>query len=197
MHIMKTQLRRDALTRRDTLDAAFVKDSGLKTAEIFLNSRFSDIPEASSIMLYSSFRNEADTWNLINHFHEKNMEIVLPVTSGPIILPYVYDGPDSLKKDRFGIPSPDETKCTTADISKIHTIIVPGVAFTKDGNRLGFGKGYYDRFLPQIPDAVKIALCYDFQITEFIPTEPTDVPVDYLLTEKGIIDCKTQSYIDL
>lgn len=194
---MKTQIRQDALQRRDSLDSQFVNKSGKKMADIFINSRFSELPENSSIMLYSSFRNEADTWNMINYFHDRNTEIVLPVTKGPVIHPYIYDGEDSLKKDRFGIPSPDESKCASADISKIHTIIVPGVAFTADGNRLGFGKGFYDRFLPQIPNAVKIALCYDFQIVDYIPTEPTDVPVDYLLTEKGIIDCKTQSYIDL
>ena len=65
-------------------------------------------------------------------------------------------------------------------------ILVPGLAFDRNGGRMGFGKGYYDRLL-ESSNAVKIGLCYDFQILEKIPTESHDVPMNFVITEKEIL----------
>lgn len=67
--------------------------------------------------------------------------------------------------------------------------IVPGLAFDRQGNRIGFGKGYYDRLLAT-RDAVRIAPAFDFQISTWLPTLPHDLPVDLLVTESGVIDCR-------
>ena len=68
------------------------------------------------------------------------------------------------------------------DYSTIDVIIVPGVAFDNQGNRLGRGKGYYDRFLKKIPATKKIGICFDFQMIEQIPTEKNDIPMDDIIT---------------
>ena len=73
-------------------------------------------------------------------------------------------------------------------------IIVPGIVFDVKGNRLGFGKGYYDRFLSPSANfkAVKIGLAYEFQVVPKIDAQPHDITMDYIITEKRIIDCKNK-----
>lgn len=187
---MKAQYRRSLLKMRDSLSQEFVLRSEKSIVSNFMNSDFSVIPTDKSIMLYASFRNEAGTFGLIEELSSKGIKVVLPKTSGTVITPYEYKGSASLVKDSLGILTPDETVCPAAEISCIHTVIVPGVVFDKNGNRIGFGKGCYDRFLPLIPGAVKIGLCYDFQIIPSVPASDLDIPMDFLLTEKGFISCK-------
>ena len=102
---------------------------------------------------------------------------------------YVIEKSSVLVPDKFGVPIPDINRCAKANPERMDLILVPGVAFDCAGNRLGFGKGYYDTFLPQAPNAVKIALAYDFQIVEQLPAEPWDVPMDFIITENRVIDC--------
>ena len=187
---MKSQVRHNLLEKRDSLSADFVRTAGNALKQNFLDSKLSEIPRDKSIMLYASFRNEADTWSIIDHFFERNQKIILPGIRGGILHAYEYEGKERLVTDSFGILCPDERTARPADLSQIHTIIVPGVAFTDTGARLGFGKGYYDRFLPLIPQANKIGLCYEFQILPNLPVSPWDIPLDCLLTETGMIPCR-------
>ena len=81
-----------------------------------------------------------------------------------------------LKKGLYGIGEPIERKFVGLD--KIDLVLVPGLAFDKRGNRLGRGKGYYDRFLKELPEnKTYIGLAYDFQILRSLPTTPLDVAV--------------------
>jgi len=74
---------------------------------------------------------------------------------------------------------------------EIDVVLVPGLIFREDGFRIGYGGGYYDRFLRDAKSVVKIGLCYEMQIYEDIPVDIYDIPVDYIITEKRIIDCKS------
>lgn len=94
---------------------------------------------------------------------------------------------DDLKKGAYGILEPSVVK--TADEKDIDVILVPGLAFDRHGGRMGFGKGYYDRLL-ETSIAVKIGLCYDFQLFDTIPTESHDVPMDFIITEKEICEIR-------
>lgn len=81
----------------------------------------------------------------------------------------------NLKKDKYGILEPDEL-IPAVKKEDIDLIILPGVAFDKSGGRLGYGGGYYDKYLNSCPqDICKVALCYDFQIVENVPVEEHDV----------------------
>ena len=73
---------------------------------------------------------------------------------------------------------------------KIDLIIVPGVAFDKEGNRIGFGRGYYDRFLENYSDSVKISIAYDFQLVEKIEAEKHDKKVDIIFLKNNLIEAK-------
>lgn len=75
------------------------------------------------------------------------------------------------------------------DPNEIDLIITPGVAFKKDGYRVGYGGGYYDRFLSKIPNTQTIAIAFSLQIVDELPIDNYDIPVDYIYTEKNIITC--------
>jgi 5-formyltetrahydrofolate cyclo-ligase len=87
-----------------------------------------------------------------------------------------------LVKNRFGILEPSKT----VDIRSFDVIVVPGVVFDKKCNRLGFGKGFYDRFLKSVNTRLKIGLSYDLQIVDELPSEVHDIPMDFVLTETKI-----------
>ncbi len=89
----------------------------------------------------------------------------------------------------YGILEPRTEKIRKTRVEDIDLIIVPGVAFDKKGNRIGHGKGYYDRLLDKT-NATKIGLAFEFQLLKEIPTDKHDLPIDILITEKRIIKCQ-------
>lgn len=89
------------------------------------------------------------------------------------------NSPDDLQEGAFHILEPTGTAFT--DYDSIEIAVVPGMSFDAEGHRLGRGKGYYDRFLPRIPRAYKIGICFDFQKTPHVPTDAHDVPMDEVL----------------
>ena len=90
---------------------------------------------------------------------------------------------DDLEKGLYGILQPKELTNNSIPLEDIDTVIVPGVAFDHDHNRLGRGGGYYDRFLKEIPTGIpSIGLAFDFQIVDFLPISEHDVPVSKVLT---------------
>ena len=87
----------------------------------------------------------------------------------------------------FSIPEPQDAD--VFDASEIDLVIVPALAYDRHGTRLGFGRGCYDGFLPRTR-AVKVGLCYAFQLADSLPADTHDVPVDYILTEKDLFRVK-------
>ena len=94
------------------------------------------------------------------------------VTGSSTMVLRQYEGPESLVEGAFGIMEPIGKLFT--DYEKVELAIVPGMAFDRAGHRLGRGKGYYDRLLPQLTNAFKIGICFDFQFRSYIPHEEHD-----------------------
>ena len=93
---------------------------------------------------------------------------------------FIYMTDLSLVSKGFaGIPEPVADVPVAQDPTAL--VLMPGLAFTEDGSRMGYGGGFYDKFLAQEPDHPTVALCYDFQIVDELPTEDYDVPVDLVL----------------
>lgn len=105
------------------------------------------------------------------------------------ITPYYIKNLESdLVKGNFGILEPDILRAEAARPTDISLAIVPGVAFDLNRHRIGFGKGFYDRFLPELsPDAAKIGLAYELQLVDFIEADEYDIRLDMVITEKRII----------
>ena len=96
----------------------------------------------------------------------------------------------SLKKGAYGILEPDLNKCACVAEKDISLVLVPAVSFDSCGHRIGYGKGYYDKWLKSIPIARRVGLSYDFQVTDKLPFTKNDLKVSKVLTEKRIVNCK-------
>ncbi len=140
--------------------------------------------QASCIALYYSIPGEVQTAAFLEKWFEKK-QILLPLIVSDDLRLLPYKGKDNLRLGVFGIPEPIDIETTVTE-SDVNLIIVPGVAFDRQLNRMGRGKGYYDRLLSTI-QAPKIGICFDFQMQESIPVEPFDKKMDMVITEKEII----------
>jgi 5-formyltetrahydrofolate cyclo-ligase len=134
------------------------------------------------IMAYHSLPDEVNTRKLLDHLLSSGKIVLLPqVTGTSTMCLRRYAGPWSVEEGAYGILEPVGTLFT--DYEKVEVVIVPGMAFDRAGYRLGRGKGYYDRFLPLLPNAYKIGVCYDFQLRERVPHEEYDVVMDEVMWE--------------
>ncbi len=142
--------------------------------------------QAMTVCLFLSAFNEPETLIIAERLWTNKRKVIVPVSdisTNTLSLSYI-DSHTDLRKGAYGIPEPSVIK--NADTDDIDIILVPGLAFDRAGGRMGFGKGYYDRLLKNIK-AVKIGLCYNFQLFDYIPKENHDIPMDYIITEKETI----------
>ncbi len=151
-----------------------------------------------SIMCYSSFGKEVDTHRLLAQIIEDKGSVILPYTDEKTqkLLTFEVEELDTLIENKFGIKEPDPTKAKPVSKYSINLVICPGIAFDKQGHRIGFGKGYFDRFLANLM-TINIGLCYDFQIVESIEKQGHDVRMDYIITESRIFDCSSKSVSEI
>jgi len=140
---------------------------------------------AEHILMYHSLPDELSTHNFLEKWQGRK-HFYLPRVNGVNleILPYEKT---SLKLGAFHIEEPDGND--TVDVSHMELIIVPAVAYDRKGNRVGRGKGFYDRLLATTR-AIKIGMSYDFQIVDEIDVDPHDVGVDLIITDKDVYKVK-------
>jgi len=194
----RRELRRGFLKKRDNLSRIEI-ESGSKKIE----QRLFTLPEfqkARTIMFYVSFRSEVETDNMIRNALDLKKKVVVPVVEGEKIEAREIENPEKeLAKGTFGIREPREGFSKKVDPKEIDLVVVPGVVFDKRGGRLGYGRGYYDRFLrsksirPMMHGPSKrvlVGLAFHSQITGKIPLLEKDVRVDKIVTESRVIDCK-------
>lgn len=124
-------------------------------------------------------KDEVDTHTFVQKWSKKK-RILLPVVVGDDLELRIYTGPEDMATGSYGIEEPTGELFT--DYATIDFIAVPGVAFDLKGNRLGRGKGYYDRLLPRIPSAYKAGICFPFQLVEEVPAESFDIRMDIIIT---------------
>ena len=136
-----------------------------------------DFLHAQTVLLYYSLPDEVDTHALVARYYQKK-RLLLPVVKGEELELRLFQG--HLQEGSFGIQEPVGE--TFEDYDQIELVVVPGMAFDKEGNRLGRGKGYYDRLLPKLPHAKKIGLCFPYQLVDTVPTDPQDIPMDKIIT---------------
>ncbi len=130
-------------------------------------------------MAFWPLSDEPDIIPLINSLHAAGKRIFLPETArNGEIIPRLFTGESNVKKGFFGVGEP--TGAIIGYLDEIDFILVPGIAFSRDGSRLGRGRGCYDRFLPQLKNAVKRGVCFPFQIVGDIPREAHDTKVNYV-----------------
>lgn len=136
-----------------------------------------DFLNAHTVMLYSSLPDEVQTQTFIEKWR-RGKRIILPTVVGDDIIPVELSENTGFAVGDFNILEPQNEPYQ----GDYDLIVVPGVAFDKNGNRLGRGRGYYDRFLCQHQAVTKIGICFDFQLVDEIPTEPTDIKMDEIIS---------------
>lgn len=163
--------------RKTILDkVSFITDR-TERSFLMMNDLLSFLKEYNDIALFASLDTEIDTFPLINELLKQGKNVYLPKTNNDVIDFYKVNDLSSLviSKDRYKVREPSGGEIispTTFDI-----IVCPGVAFDKNNNRLGHGKGYYDRYLSKC-SAYKIGICYKEQLIDELPIDEYDVKMD-------------------
>ena len=140
-------------------------------------SRHPRLAEARIVLLYSALPDEVPTLPLLNRLTTEGKTVLLPrVVSDTDMELRRYTGPNDLEPGAFGIMEPTGELFTDYDL--IDVVVVPGMAFDREGHRLGRGKGYYDRFLAQLPHIYKIGICFPFQLVDKVPADAHDMLMD-------------------
>ena len=182
----KRSLRSQLLAQRRSLSQDFWYASS-RAAQLNLLS-LDEYAEADCIALYAPAHNETDTELLLTAAFQAGKRVLYPAVCGHQMVFRSVERIEELRKGAFGILEP----CSTGvdhQADEADLIVVPGVAFDLAGHRIGYGKGFYDRFLHH-PDcsAHLIGLCHDFQVTEGrIPFDPHDIPMKIIVSDKRII----------
>lgn len=150
----------------------FLKKSSAIFQQIAQKEAFT---RAKTIMIYWAMKDEVQTQDFIQKWAEEK-QFILPTVNGDELELKEYTGVEELVAgEQFGIPEPKGELFT--DYDSIELVIIPGVAFDKKNNRMGRGRGYYDKFLSSLK-APKYGICYDFQFFEKIPYEAHDIQMD-------------------
>ena len=145
--------------------------------EILHNNLFS-MPEflaAESVMLFANLPDEIDTFSLIDKCFAMGKKVFLPVINGDEMTACEFNG--DYKIGKYGIKEPVTPNSSLLTPHSIDFILVPGVAFSPNGYRLGRGKGYYDKFLSKYSNLFTVGVCFREQFYLDIPTEPHDIPM--------------------
>ena len=185
----RQKMRKQVLANRDLLET---RDRHEKSAAI--SERVLNMPEMDSwktLFIYVNFRSEVETLQLIQRCLEIGKRVAVPLvdsTQSTMIALQVTDLEQDLRPGYFDIPEPDPAKTTQVAGREIDAVMLPGSVFDPAGGRLGYGGGYYDRFLVNdAPQASRIGLAFELQVVASVPLEPHDQLLDYLITEKRII----------
>ncbi|MCX6690910.1 MAG: 5-formyltetrahydrofolate cyclo-ligase [Methanoregula sp.] len=182
----KQALRDDAKQKR----RAIPEDEIAKKSARICASLLEVIDGCDPVMAYVSKPPEVDTHPFIRDLLREGRRVVVPIIekeTRTLRLSYLWDT-TLLVKSTFHVPEPigNEIPAQTSDIQ---TVIIPLLAFDRRGNRLGYGAGYYDRFLAQNPGIKKIGVAFSCQETGSVPRDENDVRIDIVVTEDEVIHC--------
>ena len=183
-------LRKKILTERDSQDVEFLQTrSGLVESLLFGIEEFKN---ADTIFVYVNFRSEVNTSAIIEKLLDSNKKVTVPIThvaQKRIDAIQITDPEKDLVPGYCNIPEPREEMWIKkkVDPQDIDVILLPGSVFDERGGRFGYGGGFYDRFLSSNPEAVRIGLAFELQITGKLPLQDHDELLDYVVTEERII----------
>lgn len=166
-----------ALQKQAISPEARIELSAPVLRRLALHPRFT---AASTVLLYHSLPDEVDTHDFVRYWATRK-KVLLPVVKNDEIELRQYKVENGFTEGRFGIQEPVGE--AFEDYASIDLAIIPGVAFDHEGNRMGRGKGFYDRLLARMENAdiYKIGICFPYQIVESVPTEAHDIPMDEIL----------------
>lgn len=183
----KKAFRKMALAKRNTLTKKEIEDKSvlikkhLETLDLYKN--------AKTVMVYLSFRSEVITDGLIENLFKDGKKVVVPIPikgTRTMNISEITNLSDDLELDFYNIRIPRKEFIKEVSPQEIDFVITPGVAFSSDKHRMGYGGGYYDTFIENLrPDAITGALAFEAQIFKHVPKQDHDKQMDYIVTENG------------
>ena len=183
MYPTKKELRKEILEKRKAMTSKEVED---RSRRICSRVRETDLyAKATDICIYMPIRNEVDVTLLAGPARTDGKNIWIPKVIGEEMIFNAYDEDRLEVSESFGIL--ESTSDIVLDPGETTLIIMPGAVFDRAGNRIGYGGGFYDRYLEKYPDCMTIAVCYDIQIVESIPAEKHDIRPQIIVTESGVL----------
>ena len=183
----RKRVRTEILRRREALTS----EERARLSQRIVNSvsRWIQREGFDAVMLYLNMRSEVETTDLLEGLLNSGKQICAPVinTEQVKLTPRRIQNPKTeLVRHRYGMLEPNDA-CPIFPTEHLQLIVVPGIAFDRKGYRLGYGKGFYDRFLTKCPHAIPIGLAYQIQVVEDTFPQAWDVPVQHIFTETGRI----------
>jgi 5-formyltetrahydrofolate cyclo-ligase len=183
-------LRQKILGARDGLS-----DKARQAKSISAMQNFWTLPgmqQWSTLFIYVNFRSEVETLELIKKCINRDIRVAVPLVDASAVrmIPLLIKDPEQdLVPGYYNIPEPDPKKSLRLEPGEIDAAVIPGSVFDIHGGRLGYGGGYYDRFLlNDAPQAKRIGLAFELQVVDKVPLEPHDQPLDILITEERIVN---------
>ena len=187
--VLKRQLRNDVLKQRNDLSPVQVAEKSALIIDRLLT--LDEYLDAGSIMVYLNCRSEVQTGGLVVKALADGKRIAVPVTdtANMLLTPsLITDFPGDLQPGPWGIPEPKPEAVRPLDPTLLDLVITPGIVFDMSGYRIGYGYGYYDRFLRRtLQEAKYIGLAFELQLQPNAYPGPHDVPVHYILTENRLL----------
>jgi len=183
----KERIRKEILANRRRLSEETVTGKSRK-----IKKSLFELPEfekAKTVMFYVSKGREVRTEEMIRESLKMGKKVAVPISKVEKrdLLPSLLTDYGELVPGTYGILEPREREQRAISLEEIGLIIVPGVAFDRQGNRIGFGRGFYDNFLGKVPANVfRLGLAFQLQVVEELPFEERDVPMDGVVTEKKV-----------
>jgi 5-formyltetrahydrofolate cyclo-ligase len=186
----RQRLRKEILGERDLMGADERHEKSSAAMENFWS--LPEMKHWSTLFIYVNFRSELETLDLINRCLSEGKRVAVPLVEASTfsMIPLLIQDPEKdLVSGYYDIPEPDPQKSIRVDAREIDAAVIPGSVFDIQGGRLGYGGGYYDRFLVNdAPQAKRIGLAFEMQVVENVPVQPHDQPLDILITEKRTVN---------
>ena len=184
MNLYKTSLRKDMIALRDGVNIENLKEYSNTIFNKIISTE--EYRNSEVIFIFVSFGSEVYTHNLITYSLNMGKRICVPkvISKKDGMKAIEIKSLEELTPSIYGILEPEIKESNIIDEKSIDLVIIPGVAFDKKGGRIGYGGGFYDRFLPLLrKDSKKIAIAYSFQIIEEVPREENDFLVPCIITD--------------
>ena len=180
------------LTEEEKKEQAELRKEYIATIKMNLRNQLDNIDvkeadgtfvKAKHILAYADYNHEVMTRYIIEEAWKAGKEVAVPKVVGKDMVFYRLTDFSQLEPGYFGIPEPVRGEIVKWEDA---LMVMPGVAFDPENNRVGYGGGFYDRFLEKHPDITRLAVAFDFQILDLVPTEPTDICPQIIVTQSKV-----------
>ena len=173
----KKELRRSIGAMKKAMTPAEIDAASRRLGELFFQTK--QYQEARTIYFYLPYNQEVRTVPMLEQALKDGKKVAVPKCYGDEMKFIYLDDLSQVAPGYCNIPEPIADEPVAEDDTAL--VLMPGLAFTKNGDRMGYGGGYYDKFLAKEPNHPTVALCYSFQMVESLPTAEYDIPVDCVL----------------